>query len=107
MTDIPDWARMEAVKRFNAEWTARNPERSLPVYFDGDYTVIVLARHIAKHEQPLEDPDLATAREAAAVHNELSGYMNIAHAIRAKLDDNCSDVQIALAAIKLHQERNP
>ena len=102
----PSWARVEAKKRLNAEWVAHNPGRRLPVYFDGDYTVTVLARHIAKHEQPPEDSDLATAWEAAARDFENRCFPELGGLIRSG-DYPCREIDLALAAIKLHKERNP
>ena len=104
MTDIPKWARAEALKRFIAEngsvdWSMQNDSYNA--------AITVLARLIAKHEQPPADPDLATAREAVARHNEASEFPSMAAIIRDGNEDDCSEVQLALAAIKLHKERNP
>ena len=91
---IPDWAREEAVKRLNAEgppsgyWKHPRDKNTA--------AVLALARLIAKHEQPPADSDLATARGAHAAWREIFQHYGPASAI-----------DIALAAIKLHKERNP
>ena len=108
MTDNPpDWARVEAMKRLNAELgDGVLPDWKLPR--DGDVPeVLAMARLIAKHEQPPADPDLETAREAAARDNDRGGLEYTAAKIRNGHSDDDPDVQLALAAIKLHKERNP
>lgn len=51
----PQWALDEAVKRLN-EAVGRE------FYEPADVAVLVLARHIAKHEQPPVDPDAEALR---------------------------------------------
>ena len=95
---IPDWARVEAVKRLNAEYNVRGVEgiHHKTPRDDKNVNIVVLARLIAKHEQPPADSDLAMAREAHAAWREIFQHYGPASAI-----------DIALAAIKLHKERNP
>ena len=106
---IPDWARVEAVKRLNAEYNVRGVEgiHHKTPRDDKNVNIVVLARLIAKHEQPPEDPDLATAREAAAGIRNRFDEQGLARNIRAGRCDDQPSVQAALAAIKLHKERNP
>ena len=110
MTDNPpDWALVEAVKLLNAEYNLRGVEgiHHKTPRDEKNVNIVVLARHIAKYEQHPEDPDLTTAREAAARHNEATNFPSMAASIRDGGGDTCFDVQLALAAIKLHKERNP
>ena len=96
MTDNPpDWARVEAVRRLNAEYPGNPACWRYPEHRNSP-SVIVAARLIAKHEQPPEDPDLETAREAVnrCYQTFTTGGL-------------LPPIDAALAAIKLHKERNP
>ena len=108
MTDNPpDWARVEAVKRLNVEFGDGSFKQKWQSHHTDCVEVKALARLIAKHEQPPEDPDLATAWEVVARFYEQINAPVAAANCRDGKPPICAYTDIALAAIKLHKERNP
>lgn len=90
-----------------AEWAIERAGKLFDEGYDEHLTSTQsFARYIEQHEEAPVDPDLEIAREAAANSREAAGafsdyveYMRLGHY------DTDSEVQSALAAIKLARKR--
>ena len=96
--EIPKWAKQRACDLVNACRGVHSSKYYPPMAnASTSPTLHVLARYIAKHEEPTVDPLLVEAREVCAQCARFSHYKE--GYISGAFDDD-SAVQVALAALK-------
>ena len=101
----PEWAMQRAIDELNVEVNRTGSEIKWRLPRDkGDSPVVVLARLIAKHEQPPVDPILAAAREAVARWYDGDNMPLMADNVRSGAV-TLTAVDCAVAAITLYLER--
>lgn len=100
MSDIPDWAQKEAVKRL----TAAHPLTSghwRPGF--SDWLVDLFAHHIADHEEAPVDPLLIAKRQALGEWADLTWGKSSSFAADYRAGKNDDDSNARLAEIALRR----